>query len=439
MSDMLPNPGAFLRGLRPIDYLKISLFGTGLAIFWGSLHGVILPAKLQELVSPGSKNAYLGLLTFTGLVMAMLVQPLAGALSDRSALRWGQRRPFILLGTVLALAVLPGVAGSETFVLMLVVYCLLQAFANVAQAPFQAFIPDFVPPHRHGVASGVKSLMETFSVVIVLRLLAHLIGSRGLDTSQWLNTTLTGLGVVLFITMGATMFLVKEKRPEPRTHPPLLTTLAMAFRVDMRARRDFLWFLLSRLLILMALGTLQTFAFYYLSDYVGVSHPAAATTEFLIAVGGGMFAAVFPAAWLSDRVGRKPVLIVSGILGTLAVLFILLSRQYEPVLAASALLGASAGAYVSTSWALATDLVPPGEEAAYLGLTNVATAGAGAVARLIGPMIDFFNSRSPGLGYSVMLVACAVYFTAGTLIILKIGGRLKASPVPQNIEMGTTP
>ena len=75
---------------------------------------------------------------------------------------------------------------------------------------------------------------------------------------------------------------------------------------------------------------------------------------------------------------------------------------------------------MSSNWALATDLVARGEEARYLGLTNLATAGGAALARLIGPVIDFFNSYTPGLGYQVMLGACFVYFVAGSMLLLKI-------------------
>jgi len=50
----------------------------------------------------------------------------------------------------------------------------------------------------------------------------------------------------------------------------------------------------------------------------------------------------------------------------------------------------------------------------------VATAGGAALARLIGPVIDFFNRYGPGLGYQVMLGACFVYFVIGSILLLKI-------------------
>jgi hypothetical protein len=68
-------------------------------------------------------------------------------------------------------------------------------------------------------------------------------------------------------------------------------------------------------------------------------------------------------------------------------------------------------------------LVPKGEEARYLGLTNLATAGGAALARLIGLAIDPLNAYSPGLGYKVMLGACFIYFVVGSLLLMKIKER----------------
>jgi Na+-transporting NADH:ubiquinone oxidoreductase subunit NqrD len=55
-----------------------------------------------------------------------------------------------------------------------------------------------------------------------------------------------------------------------------------------------------------------------------------------------------------------------------------------------------------------------------LGLTNIATAGAGALARLTGPLIDFCNAQKSGLGYSVMLLICVFYFILGSALVIPV-------------------
>jgi len=174
----------------------------------------------------------------------------------------------------------------------------------------------------------------------------------------------------------------------------------------------------------MAFTTLQTFALYFLRDVVGIANPAEATARFSIVAVAGMLAVVYPAGRLSDRVGRRPIVVSSGLLGALGIaLIFFFQHNYMLIVLFGGLVGISFGAFMSTNWALATDLVAKGEEARYLGLTNLATAGGAALARLIGPVIDFFNAHSPGLGYAVMLLACFIYFLLGSLLVMKIKGR----------------
>ena len=139
-----------------------------------------------------------------------------------------------------------------------------------------------------------------------------------------------------------------------------------------------------------------------------------------------MLVMVYPAGRLSDSIGRRPIVIASGFLGALGIAFIFLfQHSYLLIMCCGGLVGVSFGAFLSTNWALATDLVAKGEEARYLGLTNLATAGGAALARLIGPVIDFFNVYGSNLGYQVMLLACFVYFLLGSVLVMKVRTRAK--------------
>src|SRR5512135_2178524 len=88
------------------DVIFLNAYWVGLSFMWNSLHVIILPAILLHLVPDTQKNTYLGLLTFAGLLIAMLIQPVSGALSDRWVSSWGRRRPLILIGTLFDFAFL---------------------------------------------------------------------------------------------------------------------------------------------------------------------------------------------------------------------------------------------------------------------------------------------------------------------------------------------
>ncbi len=78
---------------RRRDYVRITLFGFAVTALWQSLHTIILPIRLLDFVPEAQKNTYLGLLTLFGLLLAMLYQPVIGAVSDRSALAPGEASP----------------------------------------------------------------------------------------------------------------------------------------------------------------------------------------------------------------------------------------------------------------------------------------------------------------------------------------------------------
>ena len=413
---------------RRLDYVKITIFGFALAALWSSLHSIVLPLRLLDFVAESEKNTYLGILTFAGLILAMLVQPIAGTISDRSGFRWGRRRPYILLGMAIAIFLLPGIGAFGTYAAVFIIYCLIQVSANIAQGPYQAFIPDLVPEGKRGLASGVKSLLEIMGGITLVRLIGYFMGqySTG-DGSLWLWLVLGVLAFILFGATAATVLMVKEQPGKGGSELSLLPALYQSFKINVKTNSNFTFFLISRFLIFMALATLQTFTLYYLRDVVGITNPAVATAELLIAVGIGMILIVFPAGRLSDKIGRRPVVVSSGFLGALGIMILFFSPGYGYIIFGGAIIGIAAGAFMSSNWALATDLVARGEEARYLGLTNMATAGGGALARLIGPVIDFFNSYTSGLGYQVMLGACFFYFIIGSVLLLKI----KARPQPK--------
>src|SRR3974377_941942 len=92
--------------LKPWKLISLNAGWLGLSFMWNSLHVILLPAALLMFINRERKNPVLGLLTGAGLLIAMLIQPVAGAISDRWCSRWGRRRPLILLGTVFALVFL---------------------------------------------------------------------------------------------------------------------------------------------------------------------------------------------------------------------------------------------------------------------------------------------------------------------------------------------
>ena len=168
------------RPLRWRDLLTINAFWLGANIGSGILTPVLVPFLVALFMPAELKNSYLATVRVIGLAVAMLVQPLAGLLSDRSTSRFGRRRPFIAAGALFNIVFLliigaspsflgPANAGAgKAYLVLIAGMALLQASANVAQGALQGLIPDNVPESQRGQASGVKSVFELLPIFVVI-------------------------------------------------------------------------------------------------------------------------------------------------------------------------------------------------------------------------------------------------------------------------------
>jgi Na+/melibiose symporter-like transporter len=403
----------------------MNVYWFGLAFLWNGLHPIILPALMLNLVPEELKNTYLGGMTFAGLILAMVVQPLAGALSDGTRSRWGRRRPWILAGTLLSLAFLAwmAVAGSAfgTFGGLALGYLLLQIANNAAHGPAQGLIPDLVPAERHGLASGIKNLFDMAGLVVTSLVAGQLMGGGTQSAARALPAFALS-GAVLLV---CTLFTVLGT-PEPSTlgtgAPRAASSAQDLLRVDWSSHRDYAQLLVSRFLILLGLYVAQSFLQYYVRDRLGAPNAASVTGNLLATLGLALLALVFPAGWLSDRFGRIGLNLLAGSLIALGIVGLAFARSIPALYLFGGIIGAATGVFLSVNWALATDLIPVDEAGKYLGLSNLATAGAGAASRLAGPLIDGMNALRPGtyLGYPVVFVLASVATLVGTMLLLRI-------------------
>jgi MFS family permease len=416
--------------MRKRDYVTINVYWFGLAFMWNALHPIVLPALLLHFVPESLKNTYLGGLTFCGLILAMIIQPLSGALSDRTRSRWGRRRPWILAGTLLDLIFLAGMAWAGNYWGLLIAYLLLQIASNAAHGPAQGLIPDLVPQERRGLASGLKNLFDMGGLVVTSLVAGRLMedGNPAL-TFALIGGVLVASALVTLLstperpTAGPGQPAAGDDRPSQDLH--LQRSLRSALLTDLRRYPDYTWLIVSRFLILLGIYAVQSFAQYYIRDMLSVPNPTQVTGNLMATIGLALTLLVFPAGLLSDRFGRRPLNLLSGALAAVGILALILARDVPSLTAVGGVIGIATGTFLSVNWALATDLIPQEEAGKYLGFSNLATAGAGAASRLGGPLIDALNALRPGayLGYPALFVMASASTLLGTLLILRIRKR----------------
>lgn len=406
---------------RSLPFLiGLGLFGLGLTAALNILDPFIYTEKVRMLAPPALKNSTLSLITITTLVVAFFVQPLVGQWSDRSQTRWGRRFPFLLAGVIgLSLALIL-VVSAESLWLLLVAVALVSLSSNTVQGPWQALVPDRVPAAQHGTMAGLKTVLESIGVVIGVGLAGFTL-ARG---NLW-AAPLAMIGL-LWLILWLTSRLLQTPAAEifsARLDSPLAL---LKFNLS-HLPPAFPWWMANRLLFWAAAISIRTFLLNYMEDVLGLS-PAetqALSSQVILVLGAGVFLLVLPAGAIADRVGRRPLLVIAGLLAAVGAVLFIVTRDVNLLFVAGGFIAAGAGIFASASWALATDIVPKDEGALYLGLANIATVIGSITGRLGGPLIDGLNTLTgtTTVGYLVVFGLAALFFVGSSVVVLKIEER----------------
>jgi MFS family permease len=170
-----------------------------------------------------------------------------------------------------------------------------------------------------------------------------------------------------------------------------------------------------------AVGSIQTFAQFYLRDVLHEPNPASSTTILLAVVAFFLVPSALLGGWLADRLGRRRLLAAAGLVAAFGTLLLMFASGMPLVIAAGCLIGTGAGTFMASNWALGTELIPPRDAGRYLGISNLAGAGAGIVGTGIGgPMADMFNQVQGGLGYIVIFAIYGLLFLLSVVTLLKV-------------------
>jgi MFS family permease len=369
------------------------------------------------------------------------------------------------------------VLGVElAFLVLLSGIALLQVSSNVAQGALQGLIPDIVPDDQRGRASGVKAVMELLPAFLI-------IGMGPLVDAGRIWQVIAIIVGAFLITMFITVLFVREEplkdRPTAGLREPVLRILGLTIifvgvtigsvtavrtagsqlsqrgadvavqiavvglaglvgmagsilfgvyfgarlGIGKGARRHtgFIWWVINRLLFLAAVGSIQGFAQYFLSDVLHIPNAATMTTLLLAVVAVFLIASALGGGYIADRVGHRRLVALSGLIAAGGTFLLLYAPSVSVVLVSGCIIGTATGTFMATNWALGTHLAPPEKAGLYLGISNLAGAGAGIVgAGIGGPMADFFNALNPGLGYLVIFAAYGVLFLLSVLALTQV-------------------
>jgi Na+/melibiose symporter-like transporter len=287
--------------------------GTVLAYSGGSFAANVVAAFSNAalplyLASYGLPNVLIGFVAQERSFVGGLIQPIVGAVSDRTRTPLGRRRPFFLAGVPLVVASLALLATQPPIWAVVVVMAVLAFFLAVAYDPYLALLADIFPSGQRGRVGGGMAVAGMLGQVALL-----LISSVLWERDQALVFSFVALAVVA--GFGITFIGVREPA-SPLAQPGARLNSgkksASAYVRALLGERSLARYVGVTTLFWLGTGGVVPFLTRFGIDELGVE-PGSAFLLLMVAVAMTALFAV-PAGMLGDRLGKKPVLMV-GLFG----------------------------------------------------------------------------------------------------------------------------
>lgn len=376
---------------------------------------VSMQLKVSSLTDdPVERVSMLGMVLTGGAVAAFLFNPIGGRLSDRTIGRWGRRRPWMIIGiTGLMLALLVIALGTNT-VTLAIGWFIAQAFANMGFAAFTASLADQLSEEQYGKTSGLVGIAQNVGIMV----------------ATWMGTFFTENMLLLFMVPAVIGFIAMTiyalSIPEPvlvkNKYPFNVKEFIQTFWTNPIRFPDFGLAWWGRFMIILASYLFTSFRLIYMENHLGLDTKSAAAAVALgvtIYTVSTMVSSLF-AGWLSDKLGRRKVIVAAAILvfgiGTYLLLHVDSVSMFYVV---EAIMGLSYGAYLAVDLALVFEVLPDrmntGKD---LGVFNMANALPQSLAPAFGGFL--LANLGGGTDFTALLVVALAAAVIGAVLTMLI-------------------
>lgn len=394
--------------------LLLSLSNTVIWLAIIPLQQLLIPLQVST-IDPLNKVSTLSFILFMTGITGVIAQPIVGALSDRTTLRFGRRRTWIVIGVILSVLTLLTLANAHSVVALASEVAVYGFVMGMILSPTLAIIPDRVPVRQRATVSAFVGLAQPLGIVIGVILIAQVI--RSVQTSYYVIAGILLVVIALFV-------LSYRETPVSKAEIPQISLqqfVANFFR-PLRSS-DFRWTWIARFLVILAQTILVEFMLYYLNDVIHYTKlfPGQTTDQgvalFQVINTVTLIISTIISGIVSDKLQRrKPFVITASIIMTIALLLVAFVPSWPTVLLVAVVFGIGFGIYLSSDIALATQVLP---EAQSQGKDLGIITAANILPELLFPVISFIAF---GIfhGYAALFSIAALATLIGAICILPI-------------------
>ncbi|MGC7101751.1 MFS transporter [Amycolatopsis lurida] len=388
--------------------LAFSLATVGTFAGWyGPLQ--ILLAKQADLFAPGGKEGVLALAAGLGALFSMLANPVWGALSDRTASRYGRRIPWIATGMAGGAGGLVLMAVAQHMAIVIIGWCLVQTALNAPFAALSAAIPDQVPVEQRGAAGGYFGVAQTVGIMAGTGLA---VAGGGIVGGYLACAAFVLLAPLPYLLLRRDQVLPVALRPAWSWR-----AFAAGFWLSPARHPDFGWAWLTRFLINLSNAITLLYLLFYLKDAVRLADPETGVLILTVINAVTVLISVVIAGLWSDRLGNRRAFVAwSGAIIAVAAVLLACWHTWTGAVVAALILGIGFGAYTSVDFALITQVLPAAlDRGKDLGIVNIANSLPQVLAPTVAaPIVGHLG------GYPALYSAAAVVSIAGGVLVYRI-------------------
>ena len=387
-----------------------------------------------------AEESTLPYLWLAGPITGLLIQPLIGSMSDRTWNRLGRRRPYFLVGAILASVALFVMPDSSAVWMAAGLLWILDASINITMEPFRAFVADKLPEEQRTLGFVMQSWFIGIGQTLA-NALPYLFTALGV-----VGVMATGipLSVEYSFKIGAIVFLVAVLWTVVTTkeYPPEDMEAFQRLRAEKRGCLGGFAEIASALTemptTMKQLAVVQFFTWFALPcmwQFFGIAiahHVFGAPDEKspLFAQGtefGGLcfavynvvcFTIAFELPWLVEKTSRKTVHMIALICGGVGLISVLFITNKWMLFASMAGVGIAWASILSMPYVMLSTAVPPARMGVYMGVFNLFIVIPQIVMSLVVPNI-FNNLLRGDARNAVVLGGISLLVAAATVLIVR--------------------
>lgn len=398
-----------LRKLSTIQLLNFCLGFFGLQFAWQMR--IILSGPVTE--GLGASPFIFGLIWLAGPVTGMVVQPIIGALSDNTNTKFGRRRPYLMLGAILAALALWAFPNSETIAQLIanklhlplpvfggllvaaVMIWIIDACVNAAQGPYRALIPDNIVPQQHSIANSYLSFAIGLGSVIAAGTAPFLNWAFNYQMSIEAQFIMAALAFALGMTWTCITFKEKpvqneqsddsqkDKRTFMDDFKTFLQSSPEVYKICLM--QFFTWIGVMCMFIFFTQFAIHTV--YNVPDLTTVSDAVRANYDDIVAQATNFSSICFavlnlvcflvsiPIGVLSTKYGNKKVHVISLLIMAAAYLLMTLTANPKAIMVLMGIAGIGWASILALPFAMLSEYIKKGSEGAVMGIFNIFIAG----------------------------------------------------------------